>query len=359
MRFIGASKAFAHMDRLAAWQRGGKPAPVTIEWDLSNRCVLACSYGDAICHFAHTHSRGPWVTADRRLPMAYDETGDYANPALVKRALREVAAAGVKGVVWTGGGEPTTHPEWLSIARVAHEAGLEQGMYTLGGLLTPETGKAFASMATWVVVSLDCPDGESYAAAKGVPPARFKAACDGVRYLAAAGKATVGVSFMIHAENWMLMPEMVAVSRSLGATYTTFRPAIAEGPTEAQPVGDRTWIDQAMPALQMMAAEPDVECDPARFAEYRDWQGRAYSVCHGIKLNTTITPEGRVWVCPQRRGIAGSELGDLRRESFADIWARHPGQWRNLSDCRTMCRLHLLNGVLANVFQPRAHEAFV
>jgi hypothetical protein len=64
-------------------------------------------------------------------------------------------------------------------------------------------------------------------------------------------------------------------------------------------------------------------------------------------------------VCPQRRGIAGSEIGDLRRDSFTDIWARHPGQWTDFSGCRVMCRLHLVNERLAEVLAPYAHEAFV
>ena len=355
MSFITPQKVFAHLDRMAAWQHGGKPSPVTIEWDLSNRCVLGCQS----CHFAHTHSRGPWVVKDRALPMAYTETGDYAHPAMVRHALSDMAAAGVKGIVWTGGGEPTTHPEWLSLVEHAHAAGLESGMYTLGGLLNPATGKRLGELATWVVVSLDCIDGASYASEKGVKADRYEAACNGVRYLVSGGRAAVGVSFLLHAENWMLAPEMLSVARSLGATYATFRPTIDEGPTDSAQGHRPDWIDDALPMLEVLSQELDVECAPARFVAYRDWTGRSYDVCHGIKFNATVTPDGRMWLCPQRRGMAGSQLGDLRTESFADIWARHPGQWTDFTDCRVMCRLHQMNTVLGAVFAPKAHEAFV
>jgi hypothetical protein len=40
------AKPLAHLDRLAAWQKGGMAPPVTLEWDLSNRCSLGC----AACH---------------------------------------------------------------------------------------------------------------------------------------------------------------------------------------------------------------------------------------------------------------------------------------------------------------------
>lgn len=355
MTYIGG-KVGAHLGRLAAWQVGEKPAPVTVEWDLSNRCVLGCQD----CHFAHTHVKGPWASKPRTLPMAFDSTGDLAELALVERALFDMTMAGVLGVIWSGGGEPTTNPAWLTIMSQAKDCGLEQGIYTLGGLLTQASGRKLARLASWAVVSLDAPDGPTYAAEKGVSPERFDAACNGVRWLAEAGPAVVGVSFLLHENNWFRAPDMLRLSRTLGATYTTFRPAIRTSP--AQPslcTDDRAWVTRGYPTLEALAQEHDVEIDPTRFAAYRDWQGHGYASCEGPKLNTTITPDGRVWACPQKRGIASGYLGDLRTESFEAIWARHPGQFAVDADCRVMCRLHQVNQTL-NALAPRGvHEAFV
>lgn len=356
MSYITAAKVFSHIDRIAGWQRGDKPAPVTVEWDLSNRCVLGCQS----CHFAHTHTRGPWAMRDRRLPMVFENVGDYARTDLVFRGLGEMASAGVKGIVWSGGGEPTTHPQWLEIVQHASSLGLQQGMYTLGGLLRPGTARTLAEAASWVVVSLDCADPITYHMEKGVPMERFGNACDGVRWLADAQSTIVGVSFLLHSGNWHNAEAMLALTRRLGGTYATFRPTIETSPHDpATCTGDRSWISEALPVLHALAKEPDVECDPDRFVEYRDWQTRSYATCYGIRFNATITPDGRVWTCPQRRGIPDSLVGDLRESSFEDIWAKHPGRRDDLSDCRVMCRLHLMNEQLAEVYRPHQHEAFV
>jgi hypothetical protein len=171
-------------------------------------------------------------------------------------------------------------------------------------------------------------------------------------------KATVGASFLLHAENWHRTGEMLALARSLGATYTTFRPAIqtaADAPSRV--TGARAWVLDALPDLVALEAEPDVEVDASRFVAYAGWQGHGYSACHGIRMNTTITPDGRVWVCPQRRGVTA--LGDLRRDAFAAIWARHPRSFAVDAGCRVMCRLHPVNETLAAVQTPLRHEAFV
>lgn len=356
-------KALAHLDRIVGWQRAaaGKqpwhPAPVTVEWDLSNRCVLGCQD----CHFAHTHVKGPWATKPRLLPMAYDSTGDLADLRLVGTALDQLSRAGVQGIVWSGGGEPTTHPDWQQIVTLAHAMGFQQGMYTLGGLLTKPSAKVLATHATWVVVSLDAADAETYAAEKGVPPERFTVACDGARWLADVGCATVGVSFLLHEGNWFRAPEMLALARSLGATYTTFRPAIRTSPDRpAVTTDDRSWIDAAYYGVLLgLNNQADVEVDAARFLAYRHWTGHGYDACLGIRLNTTITPDGRVWLCPQRRGVGGSCLGDLRTESFQELWARHPGSFAVDAGCRVMCRLHPVNETLAALEAPRTHGAFV
>lgn len=355
MTFIDPrAKALRHLERITAWDRGETPSPVTVEWDLSNRCTLGCQD----CHFAHTHVRGPWATKPRTLPMAFESTGDLADTRLVMDTLDAMHAAGVRSIVWSGGGEPTTHPDWLNIVTYAHMRGFEQGMYTLGGLLTPATASRLASMVSWVVVSLDAPEAESYSLEKSVPPSRFLAACSGVTALS-GHKASVGVSFLLHRDNWRRSSEMLSLARGLGATYTTFRPAIRTAPSSPSTcTDDRGWIAEAVRHdFRYLAAQPDVEIDLARFTAYADWTDHGYTSCQGIQLNTTITPDGRVWICPQRRGVTA--LGDLRRESFADIWARHPRSFAVDAGCRVMCRLHPVNETLAALRAPRAHEAFV
>lgn len=360
MTYISPNKVLAHIDRLAAWNdslRGLRyhPMPVTVEWDLSNRCSLGCQS----CHFSHTHTKGPWAGRSL-LPMAFDNTGDLADTELVKGNLWQMGVAGVLGIVWSGGGEPTLHPHWVEIVEEAHVSGLRQGMYTLGGHLDEKKAIVLARVTDWVVVSLDAADEIDYAQEKAVPPTRFEDALDGIRMLSDTGKTVVGVSFLLHDGNWERAPEMLFLARSVGATYATFRPTIetrVDNPSKV--CSDTGWVDAAEDILTLLSHEKDVEIDVSRFLAYRDWTTHGYNECYGIRLTTMITPDGRVWICPQRRGIAGSSLGDLRQESFESIWARHPGHYTVDSGCRAMCRLHLQNQVLSHVYEKRPHTPFV
>lgn len=349
-------KVFSHLERLNGWSHRRR-APVTLEVDLSSRCSLGCQS----CHQAHTHTKGPWVAPGklRVLPTDFEPTGDLADTRITLRWLGEAARAGVKSIVWTGGGEPTLHPDWRAIVEHARTLGLEGGLYTLGGHLDADDAHAIARCLTWVVVSLDCATARTYAHEKNVPEARFDAACQGIRHLSRAG-ATVGVSFLLHADNHAAAFEMLDLARSLGATYTTFRPTIDVSLNRPGVMrGDRSWVESAMPWIKTLAAMPDVEIDPARFAEWANWSGHGYGQCYGIRLNSMVTPDARVWACVNRRGIRDSLIGDLSRESFGDVWARHPGVWQVNDQCRAMCRLHPVNQTLAAVYAPRLHANFI
>jgi MoaA/NifB/PqqE/SkfB family radical SAM enzyme len=226
-------------------------------------------------------------------------------------------------------------------------------------LLKAETGAILGSKATWVVVSLDCIDGDAYASEKKVPSRRFDAACEGIVHLIGRA-AVIGVSYLLHAGNWTLARDMVEFTRKLGANYTTLRPAVHTSPdAPGQVLYNRDWITHALPLLLELEQQSDVEVNPERFLQYRDWTTHGYTCCEGIKLNTTITPDGRMWVCPNRREYSNSCLGDLTKESFGEIWARHPGEWRNFKECRAMCRLHAVNQQIAEIRRPVQHGAFI
>ncbi len=303
--------------------------------------------------------RGPWAGRNLIKPDGYSSTGQFADARLVTRALSQMAAAGVQAIVWSGGGEPTLHPEFDGIIAHAQTCGLQQGLYTLGGHIGKSRAEVLGYCLSWVVVSLDAYTDDAYASEKGVPNHRFFDACDGIQRLAEK-VPVVGVSFLMHAENFHNAPQMLALSRSLGATYATFRPTVETEQDGATVVDEgREWISVAEPIFRELAKEPDVEIDVDRFLAYRDWISHGYTTCYGVRLLTQVTPDGRVWVCPNRRGIAGSELGDLRTESFSDLWARHPGQWTDFQQCRAMCRLHLVNQTLATVEAERPHAAFI
>jgi MoaA/NifB/PqqE/SkfB family radical SAM enzyme len=243
-------------------------------------------------------------------------------------------------------------------------------MYTLGGLLSTSDAHHVAQLLDWVVVSLDAIGEKTYAKEKRVPAARFQPVINAIEAMSQAPDkhAVVGVSFLLHEENWRLMPTMFVVARDAGADYVTFRPTIRTQPdAPSVPIGDRVWALHAADELERImskataAGQQFIEASPDRFREWAQWEKHPYEICQGVKLSATITPNGKVWICPNRREMADSCLGDLREDSFQDIWARHPGAVLVSDHCRAMCKLHPVNKTLDEIAlaSKHAHADFI
>ncbi len=356
MTFIDPQqKLFAHLDRLAALQAGRVAAPINVEIDLSNRCSLGCEW----CHFAYTHVRGP-LKGKQRKPEGWIPGGDLMDTALAVDLLRQLAEIGGISVTWTGGGEPTLHPDFDLIVSAGADLGVQQAIYTHGGHITEERAALLKRALTFVYVSLDAADPDSYRLAKGVD--RFAAACDGIRRLVAAeGPATVGVGYLVTERNWGQSGEAVRLVKELGADYVQFRPTVRYDQDEPDQVDEDTgWIVEALEMLEALAEYfPElVVVDTDRFRMYQGWQGHGYPTCWWSGLQSVVTPNGKMWTCVNKREHPAALVGDLSQESFQAIWSRRPLA-RVDEHCRVMCRGHLANLALDGIMAPRDHPAFV
>jgi MoaA/NifB/PqqE/SkfB family radical SAM enzyme len=274
-----------------------------------------------------------------------------------RRMLREFKHAGVLSVTWTGGGEPTLHPDFDAILVDTVLAGLEQGVYTHGGHVDSTRAEVMKTMCEFVYVSLDAADRQTYKQLKVAD--RFDAACEGITNLAKAdGKAAIGVGFLITKDNWREAFRMRELALDLGADYCQFRPTIYYDHDEpGKLVEDTAWLRFATYFLETLKALPGVELDLHRFKRYADWSGHGYTHCYWAALQSVVTPNGKMWTCVNKREHPAELLGDLSEESFSEIWARHSVPRVN-ENCRLLCRGDVANQTLSQVMQPVKHAAF-
>lgn len=348
------SKLFYHADRLAAIKAGGRPAPVNVELDLTNVCSRGCSW----CHFAYTHTRGP-LKGKQAKPENAILGGHIMDMDLACRITGELYEVGVKSVTWTGGGEPTLHPQFDDIIWHTYRVGLEQGIYTHGGHIDSTRAELLKHLFTWVYISLDECDRESYKKSKGVDG--YLPVIEGIQRLTQAeGKATIGLGFLLHVTNADRVDDMVTLGKSLGVDYVQFRPIIHyDQSAPNQQIDDVFWVNRAINNLRKYAGDKHVIADTSRFEMYRDWRSHGYKTCYWSAMQTVITPNGKVWRCANKREHADALLGDLTVESFGDIWARAGGPCQVDDKCRVMCRGHISNVTLDAIMTETAHRNFI
>lgn len=332
---FGTPKILRYPAHLAAWQRGRTPPPVTVELDLTAACNHRCpacgggSYG-----------------------------GGHMPAEDARRLLVEMALAGVRGVLLTGGGEPTVHPEFAELLEWAAQL-MPVGLMTNGSRIGANTAlaEAVALQCRWVRVSIDASDAETYWRVHGMPADEFARAWQAVAMLADARRrhasgSTVGVSYMVSATSWPHMERAALMARDAGADYIQFRPFW----------GQAIPIDAALEDCQRYATDSFRVLSAAQKYDRLD-QPRGYTTCHGSHFAGVIQADGQMPLCCNLRGRPEWYLGNVREDGFRAVWT---GPRRaellarlDVARCVPLCRLDAINPLLEEIARPMEHEEFL
>lgn len=206
-------KAAWHIDKIEAMRKGHQVVPVQVQ-------LIICDTCNADCHFcSYRMSNG----------LSSEQFGENGNMNPNRKIptdkaieiLDDCASLGVKAIQFTGGGEPTVHPDHLLIFEYAQNLGLETSLVTNGVLFRPGWEFVLPKMK-WVRVSIDASNPEMYASVRRVKPEFYATALSHVTMLAAeiekqGTDCLLGVGYVLTRENWADAYEGVRRIRETGA----------------------------------------------------------------------------------------------------------------------------------------------
>lgn len=333
MNIISANKLLRYLNRLDHYQLGEDVVPITMELHLTNRCNYNCPH----CTNADR---------DESLEVSSDDA---------RRWISEAVEYGVRGLLLSGGGEPTCHRDCAMIARYAHDSGMKVGLITNGGPVVDD--RMLVENCEWIRVSLDAGDADMYAKVHGTDVEEFLSVKGHLWELAAirqsVGSAcTLGAGYLVNGETKEGMVDAAKMCAKTGIDYLQFRPYY----------DDFTTIADILPACRQYETDRfKIISSEHRYRHFD--QPRNYDYCHGAHFVAVVRPDGKLSVCCHYAGNAGKSFANLHEMSFSDAWQRDMKeavlQEIDVSKCVPLCRLDAVNRLLHDVVTPRAHEEFI
>jgi MoaA/NifB/PqqE/SkfB family radical SAM enzyme len=146
---IDGTKIGWYKDRVEAWKRGEKIAPVTIDYAMTRECQASCP----ICY-----------------AMLQENERKYQTKEIVFNFLEDAAEIGVKGVSFISDGESTVHKNYLEAVEHAHRLGLGTGASSNGVVLNKRTLERLLPCLTYLRFHFGGGTREGYAKAMGLNP---------------------------------------------------------------------------------------------------------------------------------------------------------------------------------------------
>ena len=113
---LDASKISWHLERVEAWKRGERIAPITIDMALTRSCNYSC-------HFCYAM-------------MQEIEREEVITKEVMDNFLKDCADTGVKSISFISDGESTISPVFADAIKTGYELGLSMAAASNGFVLT-------------------------------------------------------------------------------------------------------------------------------------------------------------------------------------------------------------------------------
>jgi len=348
VRQFSSDKILRHLDLVHQWFIGNNPPPVTVELDMTNLCNHRCPE----CVASYFRS------ADN----------NSLNRSMARSIIRQLAANKVRGLIFTGGGEPLCNPYTLETIVLARAKGLDLGFITNGGLLNKESARIILKNCTWVRVSLDAGSPRVFKLMHGVNSDNFYKILDKIKDLVYIkkklnSKCDIGIGFLTCGHSIRDMQKAAQLGNSLGVDYLQFRPMQIHRGGKF----DYHWTDVEDRISECMKYSNNgfkILFSQHKYEMAKDKQyGRHYQKCYGQQFATVISATAKMYICCHTRGYNKYCIGDLNRNSFNKIWNSKRRQRAirriDFKDCIPLCRDNTFNQILWNIKQPREHVNFL
>jgi MoaA/NifB/PqqE/SkfB family radical SAM enzyme len=348
VRQFSSDKILKHVDRVNAWLKGENPAPITIELDMTNVCNHRCPE----CSGWYFQNRDP-----ESLPID-----------LACDIIRQLSKAQVRGIIFTGGGEPLCHPQIKEAVKLAYDLGLDVGFITNGSLITEEIARVLLEYCKWVRISLDAACAKTFEKIHGMNGKTFNKIGNNILLLAQMknelkSKTTIGIGYLTSAYTEGEMLDMARLCKYLGVDYLQFRPMQVHngGKFEYHRNDVRKEI---LRCLKQSNGKYKVLYSKHKYDMMKDKKyGQNYEKCYGHQFASVIAADAKMYLCCHMRGHKKYCIGDLRKNTFEEIWnseqRKEVVENIDFSDCVPLCRDNTFNQILWNIKQPREHVNFL
>ncbi len=341
---LDSHKLLWHKDRLEAWLKGERIAPITIDCSLTRRCTYRCIY----CYGQ--------LQANDEKKMTRD---------VIFRFLDDAAEIGVKAVSFVSDGESTCSPHIYEAIRRGKANGLDMALGTNGYLLNLERLEEILPALTYIRFNISAAEPKRYAQIHGCTEECYHKVCRIIRECVKIKKeknlkVTIGLQMVfLPAFSDQVIP-LTKLGKEMGVDYVIFKHCSDD---EKGSLGvNYSQYSECVDILKEAEKHSTDKYQVAvKWSKIMSEGKRKYIRCYGPAFIMQFSGSGLVAPCGMlfNTGYSKYHIGNIAEKSFKEIW-KSERYWEVLrllsSDkfdartmCGTLCLQHKVNEFLSDL----------
>ena len=317
-------KAAHHLDKIIELREGGQPVPLQVQLIIADLCNHNCSFcAYRMEGYTSNKNFGEW---DAVKQMINNNPNRMIPVEKCKEILDDCADMGVKAMQFTGGGEPTVHPQHKELFQHTLDRGMDLALVTNGTVMREGVPEILAQ-GKWVRFSVDAGNAESYSQIREVPITYFDKTLDNIKKVVKArsenpeSELVIGVGFVVVKENWTEIYDAVEKYSKLGVDNVRISAVFTPE--------DFDYFEEFYEEAKALAQKAKDDFETEEFKVFNLFGDRIgdlvlqrpdYDFCSYMHLNTYIGGDLNVYTCCNNAYNDHGDMGSLKEQRFIDYW---------------------------------------
>lgn len=302
---LDGTKIGWHLDRVKAWERGERIAPITIDMSLTRACNYACEY----CY-----------------AMLQENDRKVITKQIMRDFIDDCARMGVRGISLVSDGESSISPAFLDTIVYGSQQGISMAVGTNGLVLTRQKLEKILPHLTYLRINISAGERARYAEIMGTKEAWFDRVCQNIRDMVEIKKqnnlsVTIGMQMVLMPEYRDQILPLARLGKELRPDYLVIKHC---SDNEDGDLGvDYGQYRSLYGLLHEAEAMSDDEYKVVVKWSKIDADGsRSYQRCYGPPFIIQLSGSGLVAPC----GMLFNErykkfhIGNICDQRFYDIW---------------------------------------
>jgi MoaA/NifB/PqqE/SkfB family radical SAM enzyme len=338
---LDGTKLAWHADRVAAWSRGERIAPITIDMALTR----ACNFG---CHYCYA--------------MLQENDRKVIDQRVIYDFLEDCAEIGVKGISLVSDGESTISPVFVDAVRRGSSLGLSMACGTNGLVLNRRKLEEILPHLTYLRINISAGERARYAEIMGVKEDWFDRVCQNIRDMVDIKRrdnlaVTIGLQMVLMPQYEDQILPLAMLGKELRPDYLVIKHCSdnEDGDLGVQYEGYKPLYDKLRAAE---ALSDETYRVAVKWSKIEAEGTRSYQRCYGPPFMLQISGSGLVAPC----GMLFNErykkfhMGNIVDNRFKDIWASDEywevmnylssPEFNAQTMCGSLCLQHKVNETL-------------
>lgn len=324
-------KVFHYPKKIDSLPRDNKLilAPISVRIKPTNICNHRCCY----CAYRQDNLQlGKNMVADDQIPREK-----------ILEIIDDLISMGIKSVVFSGGGEPLCYPYLLETINKLAKGQIQFGALTNGSLLYQDIAEVFSKKGTWIRVSLDGWDDESYSRYRGVALGEFTKVINNMfEFKKKNGQCYLGVNLIVDQDNADHIYELVSRIKDVGVNSVKISRRIVFDDDEKNNAYHRDFFVVARKNIdlvrQKLASSSFEVLDSYR--EVENSFKKEYDWCPYLQILPVIGADLNVYSCQDKAyNLKHGFIGTIKDKRFKDFWFLEKDKFFKINPSR-VCNHH-------------------